>query len=283
MATAEDDTGRLDLAAMLRRLRVASGLTVDRLAVRVGMSQSKLSRIETGKVLPSLLDVERILAALEVPPAARVEILELARAAHVSFVAWRTLRQTGMSKRQAQVAAFEREARLIRTFQPALVPGLLQTPAYARAVLSLPRLAGQRDLNAAVAVRIDRQAVLFDERKTFRFVVMEHVLHARLVPDVVRAAQLRHLDNMAELSNVELLIVPQDAELPEVPSNGFAVLDERVVIAESFAGEQVMRDPRDVAVHVGVFAAFAGAGVNGEAMHTTVEQLWSAPHPLHRT
>jgi transcriptional regulator with XRE-family HTH domain len=257
--------GRLDLAAVLRRLREASGLTGDRLAVRVGMSQSKVSRIENGRVLPSILDVERILTALEVPPEARNEVLTLARAANVSFIAWRTARQTGLAKRQAQVAAFEREARLIRTFQPALVPGLLQTPEYARAVLSLPRLAGERDLSAAVTVRVERQAVLYNPGKRFEFVLMESVLRGRLVPDAVLFAQLQHLATMARLPNVELVIVPQDAMLPDVPSNGFGLLDERVVIAESFSGEMLLRDPRDVALHVEVFEGFAGVAVGGEA------------------
>lgn len=226
------------------------------------MSQSKISRIEGGKVLPSILDVERILTALDLSPAARSEVLALARAANVSFTAWRTLRQTGLAKRQAQVAAIERDARLIRTFQPALIPGLLQTPEYARAVLSLPRLAGDRDLSAAVSVRIERQAVLYNETKTFRFVVMEHVLRARLVPDIVLFAQREHLATMAKLPNVELLVVPQDALLPEVPSNGFGLFDDRVVIAESFSGEMVLRDPRDVALHVDVFEAFAAIGTD---------------------
>lgn len=58
---------RKSLAEVLKELRVAAGLSGDRLAVRCAMSQRKISRLETGKVLPSVIDVERILQALEVP------------------------------------------------------------------------------------------------------------------------------------------------------------------------------------------------------------------------
>ena len=104
MAARNAETGdQQDLAAVLRQLRQASGLTGDRLAIRVGVSQSKISKIETGRIVPSLLDVERILAALEVPAGARSGIMALARAANVSFTAWRTVRQAGVAKRQAQL------------------------------------------------------------------------------------------------------------------------------------------------------------------------------------
>ncbi|MEU8772641.1 helix-turn-helix transcriptional regulator [Streptomyces sp. NPDC048606] len=58
-----------ELAATLRKLRKQAGLSGDRLAARCNMSQSKVSRIENGKVRPTLVDIERLLTALEAPPA----------------------------------------------------------------------------------------------------------------------------------------------------------------------------------------------------------------------
>lgn len=66
---------RKDLAEALRKLREASGLSGERLAVRCSMSQAKISRIETGKILPTVIDVERVLAALEVPEEMARELL----------------------------------------------------------------------------------------------------------------------------------------------------------------------------------------------------------------
>lgn len=247
-----------DLAALLRGLREASGLSGERLAVRVGMSQSKISKIETGKALPSFFDVERILVALEVPTAARSEILEVARAANVSFVAWRTLRQGGIAERQAQVAAIEQQARLIRVFQPALVPGLLQTPDYARAVLSLPRLAGgHKSVSEAVAARMERQALLYDPAKRFVFVLMDSVLTGGPLSGPAMAVQRDHIEAVAKLDNVEVGVVTTADRLPEVPSNAFVLFDDRMVVVETFGGEMVLRDPRDIELHTAVFDLFA--------------------------
>ncbi|WP_184725236.1 helix-turn-helix domain-containing protein [Saccharopolyspora phatthalungensis] len=75
-----------DLADTLRKLRKAAGLSGERLAVRCAMSQAKISRIERGKTIPSVVDVERILQALEVPPDATDEIVALARRANVEHI-----------------------------------------------------------------------------------------------------------------------------------------------------------------------------------------------------
>jgi transcriptional regulator with XRE-family HTH domain len=70
--------GRHELAEALKELRRASGLSGERLALRCAMSQSKISRIEAGKTIPSVVDVERILSALDVGPAVVVELLAAA-------------------------------------------------------------------------------------------------------------------------------------------------------------------------------------------------------------
>ena len=146
-------------------------------------------------------------------------------------------------------------------FQPALVPGLLQTPEYARAVLSLPRLAGERDLTAAVAQRMERQTILYDDTRQFRFLLMEAVLRTRLVRASAMLAQLEHIATVSRLPNVEVGIVPYEVSVPEVPSNAIVLLDDRVVITETFAGEMVQRDPRDVELHAGIFEAFAAVAL----------------------
>jgi transcriptional regulator with XRE-family HTH domain len=73
------DNERRSLAGALRELRRAAGLSGERLAVRCAMSQAKISRIETGKVLPTVIDVERILTALSVPTEVASDLLSMAR------------------------------------------------------------------------------------------------------------------------------------------------------------------------------------------------------------
>jgi transcriptional regulator with XRE-family HTH domain len=262
-----------DLADLLRSLRKASGLTGDRLAARTAMSQSKVSKIETGRVLPSIMDVERILAALEVPVGVRDHALTLARTANMNFNSWRAVRRLGLQKKQHEIAAIEEAATSIRYFQCALVPGLLQTPEYARAVLSLPRLAGDTDPRQATATRIERQRILYDERKHFTFIITEAALRARICSEPVTFTQFEHIATLSRLRNVTVGLIPWAVRLPDVPSNAFVLFDDRLVTVETFSGELVLRDPRDIALHIELLEQFAQVAAWDEEMRAILSTL----------
>jgi len=117
---------RQNLADALRDLRKASGLSGDRLARRCGMSQSKVSRIETGRLLPSVVDVDRMLHALGVDPATCAELLALARVANAEYQDVRASVRRGLHHRQRELSALEADASEMYHFLPALITGLLQ-------------------------------------------------------------------------------------------------------------------------------------------------------------
>ncbi|MFC9085490.1 Scr1 family TA system antitoxin-like transcriptional regulator [Nocardiopsis dassonvillei] len=169
---------RSELAEALRSLRRASGLTGARLAVRSGMSQAKVSKIENGRVLPSVLDVERILRALDVPPGEEeaARLLELARVANTDYQGFRTALQRGLGETQRDLAAIEASASTIRFFLPCMITGLLQTPDYARQTLSHTLVNRGASWETALARRLERQTVLYDEGKRFVFVLTEAAL-----------------------------------------------------------------------------------------------------------
>lgn len=112
-------SARRNLAEALRELRKAAGLSGARLAARCSMSQSKISRIELGEVLPSVIDVELILKALEVPSEVSVELVGLARKANIDYKSWRTYARMGLWQKQAEIKALEKSAKLLRYFLPA--------------------------------------------------------------------------------------------------------------------------------------------------------------------
>ncbi|MFI1651601.1 helix-turn-helix domain-containing protein [Streptomyces avidinii] len=97
-----------ELADMLRELRKRSGLSGARVAARCNMSQSKISRIENGKVRPSLVDVEQILRAIDAPADLLAEISALARMANTDWQDARSLRRKGLDKKQFELAGLER-------------------------------------------------------------------------------------------------------------------------------------------------------------------------------
>jgi transcriptional regulator with XRE-family HTH domain len=136
----------------LREARKAVGLTGERLAARCGISQSKISKIETGKVLPSVTDVERILTALGARSDLTDELLALTRMANTEFQSTRTDMRRGLYRKQRELAALEADSAHIRFFLPTMITGLLQTPEYARASLGV----FPGDNSQAITKRLDR-------------------------------------------------------------------------------------------------------------------------------
>jgi transcriptional regulator with XRE-family HTH domain len=252
----------------LREARKSAGLTGERLAARCGISQSKISKIETGKVLASLTDVERIVTALGARQELTDELLALARLANTEFQSTRTDMKRGLYRKQRELAALEADTTHIRFFLPTMITGLLQTPEYARASLGVfPGDHGQ-----AIAKRLDRQATLYDRAKRFTFLLTEAAVRWQLVEPAVMAVQIGRLASLSELPNLRLGIIPLDACVPDGPLNTFTVYDDRIATAETFGGVIMMRDPRDVAYHLELFAFFERYAVFGDEVRKLLEQ-----------
>jgi len=250
-----------ELAGALREARKRAGLTGDRLAARCGISQSKISKIETGKVLPSASDVERISSALGVDTERQQELVGLARLANTEFQSVRAGLRRGLHQKQRELAALEADAHHIRFFLPLMITGLLQTPEYARA--SLANFPG--DHPQAVAKRLDRQARLYDTTKKFTFVLTEAAVRWRLCEPPVMAVQMDRLASLSSLPNIRLGIITLDTHVPDGALNTFTIYDERLATAETFGGVIVMRDPRDVTYHLQLFSFFEQYAIFDEA------------------
>lgn len=253
------------LADTLRKLRRAAGLSGERLAVRCAMSQAKISRIERGKTIPSVIDVERILKSLEVPPDAASEILSLARRVNVEHTSWRSVAEVGLWRKQAELKALAEPAKVQRLFLPAITSGLLQTPEYAREALT-PRLRSDplRDVERAVQARLGRQAVLDDTSRQFYFLMTEHAVMWKYASRDVMARQCAHMEALSRLPNLEIAIIPESAHIPNATLNTFVVYDERLVIAELFSGEMVLLDHKDISHHLEIFDYFYTRALTGD-------------------
>lgn len=145
---------RKDLARALHDLRKASGLSGDRLARRCGMSQSKVSRIETGRLLPSVIDVEQMLTALGVNDSTRNELVALAHVANTEYRDVRASVRRRLHHRQRELAALETNATHMRHLLPTLITGLLQTPEYMRAAINTPIDPATGDTTQAIALKL---------------------------------------------------------------------------------------------------------------------------------
>ncbi|MEU9789824.1 helix-turn-helix transcriptional regulator [Streptomyces sparsogenes] len=263
---------RAELGAALRALREASGKEAKAVARSAVMSTSKLSKIERGNVAPSVTDVDRVLTAIGVSDAVKAKYMAVARAEATETTAWRLVRRMGHYRKQQQTKALETQMKLLRLFQPALIPGLLQTPEYIRAVLSRHDL-GDEQLARTMSVRIERQSVLYDASKDLRFIITEPVLRWRILPAPMMAGQMDRIMSVSRLPNVDVRIVPLDAAQTDFPNHTFVIRDDRLVTVETVHAELAITDPRDVARYVSKFEGFASMAVSGEDMRAMLTHI----------
>lgn len=236
-------------------------------------SQSKVSRIENGKVRPSLVDVEQFLKAVEAPAGLVAEVMALARIANTEWQDGRGLRRKGLDKKQLELAGLEQNSTVFRYFLLSMITGLLSTPEYIRA--SLAHIPG--DHSKAIAKKLERQEVLYDRSKRFTFILTEQAVRTPLVDAPAMAVQIDRLASLAHLPNVRLGIIPIETQMPGNPLNTFTIYDERIVTAELSAGVMVFRDFRDVQSYLSEFAGYESCALFGDHARYRLAE-WSAAY-----
>jgi transcriptional regulator with XRE-family HTH domain len=230
------------VATRLRAMRAQAGLSGKQLANANDWEQSKVSRIENGRQMPSPEDIDSWARTCNADDETVRELHRLRDAAQAVQITFRSRMRHGQEPVQESYNELVNRSSLIRHFETAYVPGLLQVPSYARRVLNemipLQEL-DIDDVDAAVAARMRRQQMLYDQEKSFEFLLAEPVLRWQLVPAAVMREQLDRLQTVIGLERVRFGIVPMGAELATTPQNSFQMYmgNEPVVIAETFARE----------------------------------------------
>ena len=218
------------LAAELRRLRERTGLTGEEVADRLGWSGSKVSRIELHRIGVKQADLRKLLALYGVDEGHRDELLALARE---SGKKGRLEQATAQFPQVAPYAFAEAEAESIWNWEPQIIPGLLQTGDYARALAEvwLEMFPGPpSEADRRVETRLLRQQVLTREPPLeLSFVIDESALHRRIGDRSVMHQQLRHVVEISELPHVEVRIYPQDGDYPPLATGAFSYMQFRQV------------------------------------------------------
>ncbi len=258
------EAARRELGSRLRALRKDAQLTGPQLAELAGVSQAGLSRLENGRFAPKLDDVELIARALKAPKNVEVELKGLASDIRADLVNWRLAHRAGIDRSQDEFGGLEQKAKEIRIFHLAVIPGLIQTPSYARAVLSAVTGQAPETLDDAVDARMRRQEILYDARKTFRFVFMESVLHGGVASKDVMAEQIDRLLTASAIRQVSLGVIPLGTVTPVLAPNGFVIHDDRVVFTETLTAELTLNSPRDVSAYLNAFAEMEQIAVKGK-------------------
>lgn len=258
------------LGHRLRDIRRDAGLTGRRLSELAEWHSSKVSKIEYGKQTPSEEDIHvwcHHAGANEHIP----DLIATVRHIEAMYVEWRRMLGTGTRRRQQLSRTFEAQTRLMRWYEPVLVPGILHTAEYAAAVLRqvIDFYAVPDDLEAGVAERMQRQQILYQGDHRFHFIMAQQAL-STMVGDVdIMIGQLDRLLAVMSLPRVTLGIIPAQANY-RVPTNQFIMFDNRLVHVETISAELTISQPREIALYNKAFGELTRQVVTGQHARTLI-------------
>ena len=267
MPPAESPTvRRRELGSLLRSLRSASGLSSQQVADWLGVSRWKVGRLENGQRGASEADVTRLCDLFQVGDEQRSRLIELA--AEGKERAWWSSKLP-----YADYVGLEAEAMSISDYGLAVVPGLLQVPDYARALVragapSLP----PKDVEERVQTRMARQdRLLSGAIPNFAAVLDESVLHRVVESPAVMLAQLRKLLEISRLPNVSIRVVPFEAGVVPAGVNKFVILRfaksdiADVVLLENLTDHRHLGTSNDVETYSSIFQKLIELSADPEA------------------
>lgn len=253
--------------AVVQALREHAGLSRADLAAAVQYSKHTVESVELGRRMPDEAFVERAEEALGNTGALRKAARHLTRG-EVGLAAW--------FRRWARL---EREAVSLCTYECRLVPGLLQSEAYARAVFdnSIPLLTDEQ-MEAQVAARMDRQRML-RERCTmpFSFIVEESVFRRRLGGPQVQASMLNHVLELTAPRNVTLQVVPLELEFHGCLDGPVRILEtpegRRIGYSEGQQNGRLISDPKEVSLLCRRYDTLRSQALNPKESRDLLERL----------
>ena len=232
---------RRRLRTELRRVRAGTGFTQEQVAAAMDWSLSKVIRIENGAVSISTNDLRALLNLYEIHDQNRTdELIELARASRQP--SWWGKYREALNPQYLQLIEYEEAATVLRTYEPLLVPGLLQTEEYAATILrkfSSPGTPAEV-IRTRIEIRLMRQQLLAKAEPPTLICVLNEAVVEHLVGDRnIAEAQIERLIQLAGMPNVTIEIIPYSAGLHRGMLEPFLVLefpdpeDREVVFVES--------------------------------------------------
>ncbi|MEV6985262.1 helix-turn-helix transcriptional regulator [Sphaerisporangium sp. NPDC051017] len=278
---------RRRLGESLRRFRNAAGLTLDAAAEAVGWKAPKLSRIENANAHIRPAEVAALLKIYGVHDPEIVAALEnLARDA--SKKGWWQTYSGLVAPAYADYISLESDADSIRVFAPLLVPGLLQTAAYARETIAGITMTRTTEEIAALAeIRLARQAVLTRPSGPLKVwaIISEAVLHQRFAvrPETMRD-QLRRLRELADLPTITVQIMPLDATPHPGSAGGFSLVGfpnamPDVVLLENLIGATYVEGVAEVRTFADAFDRIVAAALPVEDSTALIARLEKGSKP----
>jgi transcriptional regulator with XRE-family HTH domain len=264
----------------LKRLREGQGLTREQVAERIGSSETSIFRYEKGESRPLPAVVAAMLDVYGVQGAERDELLEMARDARMRGW-WHRQRQTLKPGFDSYIG-LEAAASMVRTYEAQAVPGLLQTEAYARAVIEATSLnIVPAEVEEKVGVRLSRQDLITRSTDRVQIIALldEAVLRRQVGSPQTMPEQIRHLITMAAQPNVVIHVLPFAAGAHAAMDGPFCLLsfpepeDPDLVYLEQATSGLVPEEPEEVRRYTLMFGTLLGKALSAEESVTFMSAI----------
>lgn len=270
------------LARRLRELRAAAFPSGSALARQLDWHQTRVSKLEQGSQRPTDDDLRQWAEAVGTTKEQLDELYELASAARIEYATFglRYRQHGGAVAEQETTTREDAASTRIAEFQPAMIPGLLQTAAYARDVLSRPcgpasSGVSRDEIDQIVGKRMERQQILYRPHQTIQIIMGEAALHTRFGATETLIGQLDRLLALTGYPHVEIGVVPFTAKMPIFPLTDFLVYDDHVLI-ESITAQQRLDSPDDVQAYESFFEQLQEAAVTGNELEALLLRVSAA-------
>jgi transcriptional regulator with XRE-family HTH domain len=251
-----------------------AGLTGRALASATGQHFTRVSKIEHGVQPPTDKDIRDWCRACNAEDQAN-DLIATLRALESTYLEFRRQARSGMKRvLGAHTLSLYEQTTLFRIYEHNVIPGLFQTADYSAAMLSfwIDFLETPNDLDDAVAVRMERQRVIYQRGKRFAVVLEEQALCTWFGDAATQASQLDRLLAVMSLPTVSLGIVPMKTERPGVPSAGFWIFDNSLAALETPTATIEVTRPNEVALYGRMFERLQTAAVYGQAARALIQR-----------
>jgi transcriptional regulator with XRE-family HTH domain len=263
---------REQLVERLRDIRLDAHLTARALSAEAGWHEAKTSRIESAKQAPSEDDIRtwcRVCGAERAVP----DIIAASRSADSMYIEWRRLQPAGMRHDQENRVPLWERTRVLKSYVGTVVPGFLQTPDYATALLSAIRAfhGTPDDVTDAVAVRMQRRRLVQSGNHRFVALLEEAVLRQVVGDAEVMTGQLGYLLEATTFPAVSLGVIPfAAAGRPVWPLEAFTVFDDARVTVELLSAQVTVTTPSEIVLYLRAFEKLSELAVYGEGARARI-------------
>ncbi|SMD21735.1 hypothetical protein SAMN05661093_07019 [Kibdelosporangium aridum] len=238
---------------------------------------TRVSKIENGVQAPTDDDIrvwcQACDASAQIP-----DLIATLRSVESAYLEFRRQARAGMKRvLGAHTLARYQRTNVFRIYEHNVIPGLFQTPEYSAAMLRfwIEFLGTANDIEAAVAIRLERQQVLYRPEKRFNVVLEEQALRTWFGTADTQVGQLDRLLTLAGMANISLGIVPMMTPRSAVGSTGFWVFDNALVALETPTASIEVTRPQEIDLYTRMFKVLQGSAVYGEPARALITKALS--------